>query len=151
MKSRVVFSHQSDEWETPQALFDELDAEFHFTLDCAATEANRKCENWLGPGSPINTDALAHTPWGIFNWLNPPYSQVRAFVAKAAQEVEYGCTTVLLLPARTDTRWWHGCVWDRPNRQCYPWASIRFLKGRLKFGGATNGAPFPSVVVVMKP
>ena len=79
-------------------------------------------------------------------WCNPPYSRCREFVAKAAQERErVGALTVMLLPSRTDTRWFHDHVWQKPG------VEIRFIKGRLKFGDGKNSAPFPSMVVVFRP
>ena len=84
-------------------------------------------------------------------WLNPPYSQVRDFIAKAAAEAARGCTVVALVPARTDTRWWHAQVWDELQRTWKQGVEARFVRGRLKFGGAGNGAPFPSVVLVFRP
>ena len=142
MKSRVVFSSKSDEWATPQDLYDQLNEEFHFELDCAATAENTKCPRYL-------SDAL-NVPWAATNWLNPPYSLCKEFVAKAFAECYSGHTTVLLLPSRTDTRWWHDFVWDRTFHAPYKGIEVRFIKGRLKFGGSTNSAPFPSVVVVMR-
>lgn len=142
MKSRVVFSAKSDEWETPQDLFDQLDQEFHFELDCAATYENKKCARYL-------SDAL-EVDWSSMNWLNPPYSMCRAFIAKAFEQQVMGNTTVLLVPSRTDTRWWHDHIWDRFFHRPRTGVEIRFLKGRLKFGGAAAGAPFPSVIIVMR-
>lgn len=153
----VLFSKQSDEWATPQDLFDELDREFRFTMDAAATRENAKCVNYLGPDhdDPYQRDALGVAwddelgPEVVF--CNPPYSKCREFVAKAAQEAARGAATVvMLLPARTDTRWFHDYIYDQAARIPYPGVEIRFLKGRLKFGGATNSAPFPSMVVVFR-
>jgi site-specific DNA-methyltransferase (adenine-specific) len=141
MKSEVVFSRQSDEWETPQALFDLLDKEFHFTLDAAATKDNSKC----GPryadkiGGSLTINWAQHSQGGAI-WLNPPYSKIKDFIKKAYEESLKGSTVVCLIPSRTDTRYWHDYVMKA--------AEIRFIKGRLKFGGATNGAPFPSCIVV---
>ena len=151
MNREVMFSKASDEWSTPQATFDVLHAEFTFDLDCAATEANRKCGRWLGPGGEY-PNALT-VPWGqeAMCWLNPPYSRVRDFMAKTAQEARRGCTTVALVPARTDTRWWHAHVWDQRHHRPRPGVEVRFLPGRLKFGGMTSGAPFPSVVLIFRP
>jgi hypothetical protein len=84
-------------------------------------------------------------------WLNPPYSKCREFIAKAAAEARKGCTVVCLVPSRTDTRWWHEHVWDAEKHQPRPGVEVRFIKGRLKFGGSTNSAPFPSVVIVFRP
>jgi phage N-6-adenine-methyltransferase len=142
MKSDIVFSRQSDEWETPQDLFDLLDKEFHFTLDAAATMANTKCDRFLAnfPGG----DALMLDWWLLSAngavWLNPPYSRIKDFIKKAYEESLNDVIVVCLIPSRTDTRYWHDYVMKA--------AEIRFIKGRLKFGGAKNGAPFPSCIVV---
>ena len=153
LTTAVMFSKASDEWSTPQDTFDALDAEFRFVIDCAATAENTKCARWLGPGG-VSPDALT-VNWGEAGsvcWLNPPYSRVRAFVRKAAAEAAWhGCTVVLLLPARTDTRWFHDYVWDQTRHAAQPGVELRFLRGRLKFGGATSGAPFPSLVVIFHP
>lgn len=146
-----MFSRASDEWATPQDFYDRLHAEFGFRWDVAATPTNSKCgSDYFGPGSPWGEDALA-IDWGACgirrNWMNPPYSRVREFIAKADDERYNGVLTVALVPARTDTRWWHDHVWGfdhRPRRGI----EVRFVKGRLRFGGAAAGAPFPSVVIV---
>jgi site-specific DNA-methyltransferase (adenine-specific) len=80
-----------------------------------------------------------------------PYSQCRAFIAKAALEATRGCTVVALVPARTDTKWWHAHVWDGAFHRPRPGVEVRFLPGRLKFSGSTNSAPFPSVVLIFRP
>jgi phage N-6-adenine-methyltransferase len=148
MNSGLMFSKASDEWSTPQAFFDVLNAEFAFDVDAAATRENTKCEEFHSR----QTDALLW-PWtfGTY-WLNPPYSRCSAFIAKAAKEARTnGCTVVCLVPSRTDTRWWHEHVWDREKHQPRPGVEVRFIKGRLKFGDGKNSAPFPSVVVVFRP
>ena len=146
-----MFSKATDEWETPQAFFNELDAEFHFDWDAAASDENAKCDHYFG-GSAV--DALTAN-WTEFVlgpiWLNPPYSRCREFIAKAAQEARRGATVVCLVPSRTDTRMWHEHVWDAENNAPRPGVEIRFIKGRLKFGNATNSAPFPSVVLIFRP
>lgn len=156
MNNALMFSKASDEWSTPQDLFDALDAEFSFTLDAAASAENAKCPLWFGPThhGPEYRDALTidwwigHRPDTEAVWLNPPYSKCREFIAKAASEARKGVTVVCLVPSRTDTRWWHEHVWDRECHQPRLLVQVRFLKGRLTFGGAPNGAPFPSVVIV---
>ena len=153
MNSAVMFSKATDEWRTPQATFEALDAEFGFDLDVAATADNCLVENYIGPdrGRPDRLDALS-VGWGkVVCWMNPPYSQCRAFIAKAAQEARRGATVVALVPSRTDTRWWHEHVWDTEKNQPRPGVEVRFIKGRLKFGDSTNSAPFPSVVIVFRP
>lgn len=143
---KVVFSSGKDDWRTPPDLFAALDAEFHFTVDAAANAENHLCERWWGPGGEID-DALA-TRWHKETcWLNPPYSRVAAFVSIADFWLPWA-RTVMLIPARTDTRWWHEHIWDRNNHQPHEGVQVRFLKGRLKFSGSPNPAPFPSVIVV---
>jgi phage N-6-adenine-methyltransferase len=158
MNSALMFSKASDEWSTPQDFFDALHLEFVFEWDAAAMRENAKlgAHCYFGPDHthPGYQDALAVTPWATFQrrrfWLNPPYSQCRAFIAKAAAERWRGATTVCLVPARTDTRWWHESVWDQVRHAPRPGVEVRFVKGRLTFGGAPTGAPFPSVVIVFR-
>lgn len=137
MNTSVMFSSRSDLWETPQALFDELNAEFDFQLDACALPSNAKCARYFTPV----IDGLKQ-PWRGRVWCNPPYGrELGKWVAKAAS-AEESDVVVMLLPARTDTRWFHEFIYKR--------AEIRFLKGRLKFGGGKNSAPFPSMVVVFR-
>jgi site-specific DNA-methyltransferase (adenine-specific) len=149
---KVHFSHKSDEWETPQELFEELNREFFFEWDVAATQDNSKCKVYID----AETDAMTQD-WSKSNWCNPPYSKVREFTAKAAEEAKKGNLTVMLIPARTDTRFFHDHIYKKSN------VEVRFLKGRLKFispdgkllrgtkmNGSNNSAPFPSMVVVFK-
>ena len=132
----VMYSSASDNWETPQDFFDALNDEFHFTLDAAASDGNAKCARYFTKVQ----DGLAQDWTGVV-WCNPPYGrEVGRWVAKAAESAEKGAVVVMLLPARTDTRWFHQYINGR--------AEVRFVKGRLKFGGAKNSAPFPSMVVV---
>jgi phage N-6-adenine-methyltransferase len=135
----VHFSSASCEWATPPELFAELDREFHFTLDVCATAENAKCENYF----TMAEDGLAQT-WTGRVWMNPPYGHVIGqWMAKAYASVVSGQAelVVCLVPARVDTNWWH----DYAAK-----GDVRFLKGRLKFGGAKSGAPFPSAVVVFR-
>jgi phage N-6-adenine-methyltransferase len=160
MNNALMFSKASDEWATPQPLFDELDREFHFKFDAAASADNKKCSDYLGLDhhDPRFVDALA-VDWtramdcfeGTLHgavWLNPPYSKCREFIAKASRESDRGITTVCLVPSRTDTRWWHDHVWFRSGP--LDRVEVRFLKGRVKFGDGKNSAPFPSVVIVFR-
>lgn len=148
-----MFSKATDEWETPQATFDALDREFVFELDVAATRENAK----MLPCYTFMDNALAQDWSRRFGnglapicWMNPPYSQCREFMAKAKAESLKGCTVVCLVPARTDTRWWHEYVYFGDGLY-WPGVEVRFIKGRLKFGNSTNSAPFPSVVVIFRP
>ena len=135
MISDVMFSSKTDMWATPQDFFDTLDSEFHFSLDVCATPENAKCPVFYTP----EQDGLAQK-WGGVCWCNPPYGrEIGKWVKKAA---EAGCTVVMLLPARTDTKWFHDLIYGK--------AEIRFLRGRLKFGGSKNSAPFPSMVVIFR-
>lgn len=135
MSMQVMYSSKTDLWETPQDFFNLLDNEFHFTLDACAIATNAKCERYFTP----EDDGLAQE-WSGVVWCNPPYgSAIKKWVAKAASA---NCTVVMLLPARTDTQWFHDYI--------YCQAEIRFVKGRLKFGGGKNSAPFPSMIVVFR-
>lgn len=157
MKPDVMFSKATDEWRTPQATFDALNAEFGFDHDAAARADNSWVDgDYFGPDHRYEgqRDALAvehWRPYGRTFWLNPPYSKCRAFIAKAAAESRKGCTVVCLVPSRTDTRWWHANVWDCDKDQPREGVEVRFIKGRLKFGNSQNSAPFPSVVIIFRP
>ena len=154
MNTTLMFSKQSDLWSTPQAFFDALNAEFKFQVDVAATAENAKCMKWFGPGSRTEDALAVNWPTGGALWLNPPYSQCRQFMAKAAASALRGCTTVCLVPSRTDTKWWHEHVWAASHHSPRPGVQVRFVRGRLKFGNTgdcKNSAPFPSVVIVFRP
>lgn len=140
MVSKTLYSHKSDEWETPQDLFDKLNETYHFDLDVCATEQNAKCRRFFDKAQ----DGLRQSWGGYTVWCNPPYSQIVDWVRKAAHEQRNGTTTVMLIPARTDTKWFHECVYEKRG------VSIQFVKGRLKFSGAMNSAPFPSMIVVFE-
>lgn len=135
MKTEVLLSSRSVEWSTPQDFFDELDAEFHFDLDVAATPENAKCERFF-----TKEDDGLQQEWTGTVWCNPPYGRkVGEWVKKAA---ESKATTVMLLHARTDTKWFHEYI--------LPKAEVRFVKGRLCFGGGKGRAPFPSMLVIFR-
>jgi len=159
MNTATLFSSATDEWETPQAFFDGLDAEFAFGVDVAATRDNAKCSYYFGTDHhmvhPSQRDGLTvdWLPQLGAHWMNPPYSRglQGKFIAKAAAERRRGVTTVALLPARTDTKAFHAHIYDIGRWQAREGVKIRLLKGRLKFGGAVNSAPFPSMVVVFRP
>jgi hypothetical protein len=126
-------------------------------MDVAARSDNTKCEAWLGPDQPnlFWRDACSCPSWlalapGPF-WMNPPYSQVDAFMGKAAAEAAAGATVVALVPSRTDTRWWHRYVWDATHHRWRPGVEVRFVAGRVKFGESKDNAPFPSAVIVFRP
>lgn len=151
-----MFSSKSDDWTTPRQFFDALNSEFHFDIDGAATKQNALCAKYYGiddggRGKPECLGDALHGPWAIRSsiFINPPYSMCKEFMAKAAHEREHNhVTSALLVPARTDTKWFHQYVWDEKENAPRPNVSVRFIKGRLKFGGGTNSAPFPSMVVI---
>lgn len=135
LSSTAHLSSEKDEWATPQELFDALDEEFHFTLDVCASPANAKCERFLSEAG-----LLEH--WTGVCWMNPPYSEVDAWIEKAYMSSQDGATVVCLVPARTDVAWF----WDFARH-----GEIRLLRGRLHFvddEGNTGPAPFPSCLVV---
>lgn len=141
MNMKALFSSEKTEWETPQKLFDELNEEFGFEIDVCATHQNTKCDRFFHR----YIDGLKQ-PWHKYGtcWMNPPYGRdVGKWIKKAYEEAQLGATVVCLLPARTDTAWFHDYILGK--------AEIRFLRGRLKFEGAKNSAPFPSMIVVFRP
>ena len=135
----VIFSHKTDSWATPEWLFKKLDKSYKFTLDPAADHFNRKCAKYF----TLDEDGLKQDWAGETVFINPPYSKIYDWVKKAAEQVLLNdITVVMLLPARTDTRFWHDYCMD--GKVC---SSITFIKGRLKFGEGKNSAPFPSVII----
>lgn len=129
----VLYSSESEVWETPQDLFNRLNDEFHFDIDVCATPENAKCSKFF---SPLD-DGLSHDWQGVC-WMNPPYGKkIGAWMKKA---MEAKATVVCLVPSRTDTKWWHDYAMKADE--------IRFIKGRLKFGNSKNSAPFPSAIIV---
>jgi phage N-6-adenine-methyltransferase len=138
MNTEVMFSSKSDMWETPQDFFDKLNEEFHFTVDVCAIPENAKCEKFFSP----ENDGLKQE-WEGVCWCNPPYGRkIGLWVEKAYLASTWGATVVMLLPARTDTKWFHEYIYNK--------AEIRFIKGRLKFGNSKTAAPFPSMVVIYR-
>lgn len=132
----VMYSSATDEWSTPQDFFDKLNAEYEFETDVCATAENAKCARYYDK----EQDGLAQE-WRGKCWMNPPYGrEIGKWMRKALESAqENGATVVCLVPARTDTKWWH----DYAMR-----GEVRFVRGRLKFGGVKNSAPFPSAVVI---
>ena len=142
MNTDVMFSSKTDQWETPQDLFDELNNEFGFTLDPCADDKNNKCKKYFTK----EIDGLSQCWKGESVFCNPPYGrEIGSWVRKCYLhgKVENGIA-VMLIPARTDTRWFHEYIYNKKN------VEVRFLKGRLKFGGSKNSAPFPSMVVIFR-
>lgn len=137
--NKAMFSSKTPEWETPQSLFDTLDSEYHFDLDPASTDENAKCERHF-----TKADNGLEKNWGGCRvFCNPPYGrEIGAWIRKGYEESRKPNTiVVMLLPARTDTKWFHDyCMKGK----------IRFIKGRLKFGTAKTSAPFPSMVVIFE-
>lgn len=140
LNTKVLFSSKEEKWATPQDFFDKLNDEFHFTLDAAASPDNAKCANYFTE----EQDGLAQSWEGHTVWCNPPYCRKTGLWVKKAYEEHQrtGCTVVMLLPSRTDVKWFHDYILGK--------AEIRFIKGRLKFGGNKNSAPFPSIVVIYR-
>lgn len=140
--NKVHFSSKTDEWSTPQDRFNEWHREFGFTLDVCATAENAKLPRYFTRAD----DGLSKLWTGERVWMNSPYGRgiVEWYGHASANVLFHGCPLVVgLAPARTDTRWWHTYV--------IPYAAeIRFLRGRLKFGGAKHSAPFPSALVVYR-
>lgn len=135
MERSVYASSKTDEWATPQDLFDRLDAIWHFDLDVCATASNAKCAKYY----TREQDGLKQE-WRGCCWMNPPYGrEIGRWMRKAYEASMQGATVVCLVPARTDTAWWHDYAMQ---------GEIAFFRGRLKFGNAQNSAPFPSALVV---
>ena len=147
-----MFSSKSDEWETPQDLFNSLNDEFHFTLDPCSTHENHKCDKYYTQ----EDDGLSKDWVGETVFCNPPYGRsIGKWVEKCYKESLKGSTVVMLIPSRTDTKWFHKYIYNK--------AEIRFLKGRLKFINRAlpswneqgnyklSPAPFPSMIVIFKP
>lgn len=139
MNNEVMLSSKSDEWSTPQNIFDDLNQEFDFNLDPCSTEENHKCSFYFTK----ETDGLSQNWGGWRVFCNPPYSQIGKWVEKAFHEGHKdGTIVVLLIPARTDTKYFHDFILHR--------SEIRFIKGRLKFGNHKSSAPFPSMIVIFR-
>lgn len=138
--TRVIHRSNSVEWATPSWLFRQLDAEFGFELDVAATPANAKCDRFF----TAEQDGLLQEWTGVC-WCNPPYGKsLGAWIAKARDAARLGATVVCLVPARTDTSWWHESV--------HGIAEVRFLRGRLRFNDRRGPrAPFPTAILIYRP
>jgi phage N-6-adenine-methyltransferase len=136
-----MFTSATEDWATPDDFFDEINKEFVFTLDACASEWNKKVDNYFNK----EQNALEQTWTGVV-WMNPPYGRaIGKWMAKALESAKNGATVVCLVPARTDTAWWHDYSMQ---------GEIRFLRGRLKFvgiDGPKDAAPFPSAIVVFSP
>lgn len=135
--NKGMYTSNSCEWETPLDFFKVLDAEFHFDVDVCATPENAKCTEYYTKAD----DGLEKT-WRGSCWMNPPYGRgIGKWMKKAYESAQSGATVVCLVPARTDTGWWH----DYAMR-----GEVRFVRGRLRFNGLNCNAPFPSAVVIFR-
>ena len=136
----VMYSSKTDQWATPLDFFQEINAEFGFDLDPCADEENHKCERYFTK----EQNGLLQDWGGCRVFCNPPYGkEISAWVEKAYHEGhKEGTLVVMLIPARTDTKYFHDFILHR--------AEVRFVRGRLKFGGAAAGAPFPSMLVIFR-
>lgn len=136
---KILFSSAKHDWETPQFLFDELHSEFHFTLDPCCEPHTAKCPKYF----TSSQNGLVQNWEGETVFCNPPYGRlIYHWVQKCFIESRKPATkVVLLIPARTDTKYFHEFIYRQANE-------IRFLKGRLRFSNSLNSAPFPSMVIV---
>jgi phage N-6-adenine-methyltransferase len=131
----VHFSSKTDMWSTPQSFFTKYDEKYNFNLDVCASEDNAKCAKYF-----TETDNGLQQEWEGVCWMNPPYGrEIIKWMKKAYESSLNGATVVCLVPARTDTTWWHEYAMK---------GTIEFIRGRLKFGNSKNSAPFPSAIVV---
>ncbi len=127
MNHKVHFSSQRQNWKTPKIFYEGLNKEFNFNYDPCPPD--------------YKIDGLTSN-WGGRSFVNPPYSDILRWVTKGWLESQKGKLVVMLIPSRTDTRWWHDYVMKAKE--------IRFIKGRLKFDDQKNSAPFPSAIVIFK-
>ncbi len=134
---KVHYSSKTDLWATPQDFFDKYDAIYNFELDVCAVKENAKCVKYFTP----EQDGLKQE-WSGICWMNPPYGrEIKKWMQKAYESAGNGTIVVCLVPARTDTRWWHDYAMK---------GDVEFIKGRLKFGDVKTNAPFPSAVITFK-
>ena len=138
MGKNVHHMSERSDWESPAHIVAGLNAEFGLETDVCATPANAQCKRFFSP----DDDGLSQE-WTGTCWMNPPYGrEIERWMKKAFDSSKAGATVVCLVPARPDTRWWHKYALR---------GEIRFLRGRLKFGGSINSAPFPSAIVIFRP
>lgn len=138
---KQMVSSKSNEWYTPQKLYDYLDDRFHFTLDPCATDENHKCKKYYTP----KDDGLSKSWDNEVVFMNPPYGgHTRDWLIKAQQSAEGGATVVCLIVSATDRSYWHDII-DRYADEVW------FLRGRVKFGGQKTTAPFASAIVIFRP
>ena len=139
MNTNLMFSSQTDNWATPRDFFDILNDEFGFNLDPCADDINHKCDRYF----TIKENGLLQDWGNSIVFCNPPYGKVlKDWVRKCYESSRQGALVVMLIPARTDTSYFHDYIYGK--------AEIRFIRGRLKFGSSKNSAPFPSMLVIYR-
>jgi site-specific DNA-methyltransferase (adenine-specific) len=154
--SKTLFSSNTEEWGTPLDLYKKLDEEFHFETDPCTTKDNPLNCNTFYTKEENGLDK----PWINNTFINPPYGKHIGEWVKEARARQIGFydywkqrhhkDIVMLLPVRTDVKWFHDYIWYLPENTARGYIEIRFIKGRLKFVGATNPAPFPSMLVIFR-
>jgi hypothetical protein len=152
-RMRLIGSSVDDNWGTPQCFFNEVNAEFHFNLDAAASASNAKCGEFF---TKID-DALQQT-WSGRVWLNPPYGRIATptFIRKASEERSNCEVIVVLVPSRTSTQWWRDYVWDSANHKPHPGVELR-CPPRLQNDTRNHPSkserrwPFPCALIVFRP
>ncbi len=137
--NKAMYSSETDNWSTPQEFFDKLNKEFNFTLDPCAAAENAKCKKFY----TVEEDGLKQNWDGERVFCNPPYGGVLKYWVQKASDATGG-VVVLFIPSRTDTQYFHEYIYQKPD------VEIRFLKGRTKFGGQKNSAPFPSLLAIFR-
>ena len=139
---KLMFSSKSDMWGTPPEFFNKLNKTYKFTLDPCASAENHKCDKYY----TLEDDGLSKSWENEVVFVNPPYSKIKDWVKKSHDEWVLGSEIILLIPARTDTRYFHDYINDN--------AQVRFIKGRLKFihpdGRNSKSAPFPSILCIFR-
>ena len=134
---KVHYMSKTNEWSTPWDFFNQLNDEFHFTLDPCCTHENRKCEKYFTQ----DDDGLSKSWDNETVFCNPPYGREIGKWVKKASEARGG-VVVMLIPSRTDTSYFHDYIYGK--------AELRFVRGRLKFGDGKAPAPFPSMIVIFR-
>lgn len=133
----TMFSSVKQDWITPDEIYNPLNDEFHFTLDVCASQDNTRCERFFSE----QDDGLAQE-WRGVCWMNPPFKNKAKWIKKAYQSSIEGATVVCLIPARTNTNWFHD--------YCLKYGEVRFVRGRPKFKGAKHGLPQPLAIVIFR-
>lgn len=138
MINKHLFSSLKQDWKTPKELYNKLNQEFNFDFDPCAVNYIRIFRKLNGKYDGLKCE------WGKSNFVNPPYNQISQWMEKDFEEFKKGKTIVFLIPARTDTKWFHKFVIEGGSE-------IRFIKGRLRFSNHKNPAPFPSMIIIFDP